>query len=118
MRKNVLIISFALVFVLFLGSCVSTTKFTAMQVSPITPTLNINPDQYTILGEVTGVGEGITYDQAKDAAIGNAIETNSNADALILPKFEAEVTTTQIPYIGKPAYHYKVTCKAKAVKIK
>ena len=116
MRKFFL--GFGLVAVLFFGSCITTTKFTAMQVAPIQPVLNINPDQYTILGEAKGVGEGATYEQAKDAALGNAIELNKEADAIILPKFETEVTRTQIPYIGKPVYSYKVIVYAKAVKIK
>ncbi len=94
----------------------SITNFTSLQVSPITPTLVISSDQYEIIGEVSGTGFGGTYDLAKDAALGSAISAAPSADALILPKFEAEVTTQRSLFSVTKTY--KVTCKAKAVKLK
>ena len=109
---------FILVFlVISFTSCAKlTTNFTSLQVSPITPTLVISSDQYEIIGEVQGIGTGTTYDLAKDAALGAAINAAPQADALILPKFETELTTQQ--RLFNVDRTYKVTCKAKAVKLK
>jgi hypothetical protein len=109
---------FILIFVIlsFTSCSKSVTNFTSLQVSPITPTLVISSDQYEIIGEVSGTGLGGTYDLAKDAALGAAINAAPQADALILPKFETEVTTQY--NLFSVTKSYKVTCKAKAVKLK
>ncbi len=109
---------FILVFlVLSFTSCSKAiTNFTSLQVSPITPTLVISSEQYDIIGEVSGTGTGGTYDLAKDAALGAAINAAPSADALILPKFETELTTEY--RLFSVLKSYKVTCKAKAVKLK
>ncbi len=114
--KKVHVFLIVFLVVAFTSCSKSITNFTSLQVSPITPTLVISSDQYEIIGEVTGIGIGGTYDLAKDAALGSAINAAPNADALILPKFEAEVTTQRSLFSVTKTY--KVTCKAKAVKLK
>lgn len=114
--KKIYVFILASVIICFTSCSKSITNFTSLQVSPITPTLVISSDQYQLIGQVTGVGTGGTYDLAKDAALGAAMNATPEADALILPKFEAEVTTEYRLFSVRKSY--KVTCKAKAVKLK
>jgi len=116
MKRNFFILS--IVLSVFLSSCTTTLKSTQMQMSPVSPVLNIGSDKYDIIGAVEGTGTGITFEMAKDAAIGAAVTSKPDADALIFPKFE---TSAVIPlglmvYLKAPVY--TVVCKAKAIKLK
>ena len=117
MKKSVLIMSFAAL--LFLGSCSVTSKYSTMQMSPVSPVLNIGSDRYDIIGSVEGVGVGMTFEIAQSAAIGAAISSKPDADALIFPKFEVSSklpTFKFMSFLSPP--EYTVNCKAKAIKLK
>lgn len=114
MKKKLIFLSLSAS--LFLVSC-TTTNYSAMQISPVTPVLNINPEQYEIIGIVEGTGIAGTYEAAKDAAIGAAVASNKDADALMLPKFEVKKTEPKIPFF-KGYITYEVKCIARAVKLK
>jgi len=103
----------------WLASCTTSRQMTTIQVLPVQPVLNIGTEKYEIIGEVRGTGTAATYEMARDAAMGAAVLSNKEADALILPRFEATYTEFALPFLNAlfPP-KYTVVCRAKAIKLR
>jgi len=104
---------------LWLINCTTTQRFTSMNILPVSPVLSIGSEKYDIIGNVQGTGKGLTYEIAKDAAVGAAVLSNKDADAIILPRFETTYRSFTFPllnYFFPP--EYTVICRARGIKLK
>jgi len=133
--KKVIVGPLSMLLIVGLFSCSSTQSYKSVPISVATPSLNIDPDQYELLGEVTGKSEviwplnksSVALSLAKSKALGDASRTSINADLLIMPTYE--VTEEEfvkvifnkyiVPFPVLPAMYvkYNVTCKAIAARL-